>query len=271
MRNKNCDKCGGEGVIFDGDRMQECLCSVLRRLSKSMDSQIRNAKVSIEHATNPITDRAKELLYIKVSWKDAKPLIKVMMYKNPSKFIRMTSDREIRDVGVGSTSRSARGDGATEAIYNNLADLVGPPDLVIIRLNELGYKNKAAAGLLEEVLCYRADRELPTWILSDKDRPFGQGSHAWSESVDDIISTSFVKVDIPRIHVQDGENVHVEMITSQISKSAEKVKNKKLDRIDLIMEDEPKKSNEHDDSPQRSLVDLYGGGKKKTWKRNGDN
>lgn len=59
---------------------------------------------------------------------------------------------------------------------------------MIVRLNELGYKNKAAPGILEESLCYRLDREQPTWVVSDLNKPFTTGSFAWSESVWSLIT-----------------------------------------------------------------------------------
>jgi hypothetical protein len=73
------------------------------------------------------------------------------------------------------------------------------PDLMIVRLNEMHYKNKAAPGALEEAVSYRLDRDKPVWMISNIDKPFVEGSHAWSESVFDLINTSFQKISVPRI------------------------------------------------------------------------
>lgn len=194
-----CSLCGDTGVVDVQGRMTECECSLLRRLAASMPGHIRKSYVDPGHYRHPITNSTDKSLYIFASWSDMKSLIKVVMYKHFGMFIRISSDREIRDVGVGSTSRAARGDNSEEMIYNTLQDLMSPPKLVIIRLNELAYKNKAAPGFLEEALSYRMDRDLPTWLISDRDKPFGQGCYAWSQSVWDMITTMFEKVDVPRI------------------------------------------------------------------------
>jgi hypothetical protein len=164
-----------------------------------MPGHIRKSHVEPAHAVHPITNMVNKSLYVFSAWSDMKSLIKVTMYKHPNMFIKISSDREIRDVGVGATSRTSRGENSAEMIYNTLQDLMSPPHLVIVRLNELAYKNKAAPGFLEEALSYRIDRDMPTWLLTDRDKPFGQGCYAWSQSVWDIITTVFEKVDIPRI------------------------------------------------------------------------
>jgi hypothetical protein len=194
----NCDKCGSTGVIEREGKTYECQCALLRRLAASMPSFIRSTIVSKEHVVHPITDNIRNSYLIDAAWSDARAIIKVAMYKNPNIHFRITSDREIRDVGVGSTSRQARGEDAV-VVFNSLQDLMESPQVVIIRLGELGYKNKAAPGLLEEALSIRTDRGLSTWILNNKNRPFGPASYAYSETVWDLIITSFRRIDVPRI------------------------------------------------------------------------
>ena len=197
---QSCDKCGGSGVIElkDTDKARECRCAVIRRLAAAMPAHIRHADAKREHFLLPVvTGGIKKSYFIKSSWIDMKSIIKAIMMINPSKFIRVTSDREIRDIGVGATSRTARGNDVN--VYNTLEDIMCPPSLCIVRLGELSYKNKAASGLLEEALSYRLDRDLPLWVISDLDKPFGQNSFAFSSSVWDLIKSSMKEVLIPRI------------------------------------------------------------------------
>jgi hypothetical protein len=195
-----CEKCGGIGVIEKEDRLYECLCAYLRRRAAEMAPYIRKAPVNSKHLELPIIELTDKLLYVISPWADMKAIIKIVMIKNPKKYIRITSDREIRDVFVGATSRAARGDDEEQAmVFNTLQDLMDIPDLVIVRLNEMHYKNKAAPGALVEAVSFRADRDKPTWMISDTDRPFTNNSHAWSESMAELLSSGFVKTVIPRI------------------------------------------------------------------------
>lgn len=193
-----CKQCSGLGVVERDTKMYECECSFIRRMAASMPTFIRKAEVKNDHIKLPIISAFKQHLMVMSSWSDMKAVIKVLMISNPTKFIRITSDREIRDVYVGSKSRAARGD-EDGKIYNSLEDLMDLPDLSIVRLNELSYKNKAAPGALEEAVSYRTDRDKPTWLFNDVDRPFGSGSHAYSDSVADVIKTHFKTYRINRI------------------------------------------------------------------------
>lgn len=196
MNEIDCD-CGGTGVVERDGMLTECVCSILKRICMSMPPFIRKANVTEAHLESPLIRSPHLSFFITSEWADMKAIIKATMIANASLLIKITSDREIRDVFVGSKSRAARGD--DEVVFNNIEDLMSAPDLSIVRLNELTYKNKAAPGALEEALSYRMDRERPVWILSNNSRPFGMESHSYSDSVWDLIS-SLDSVHIPRIH-----------------------------------------------------------------------
>ncbi len=206
---KICEFCNGSSYFEKDGKIYECRCALLKRLAASMPIFIRDSRVKEEHANHILTNKYKGLYYIHCHWSDIKPIIKVTLIKNPNLHVKITSDREIRDVGVGATSKSAKSEDS-DSIYNTLQELVEPPHLLIIRLNELGYKNKAAPGFLEEAISIRADRNMPVWVLSDKNKPFSFNSFAYSETVWDLISQTFRTVDIPKI--ADSTN-----LTSSIS------------------------------------------------------
>jgi hypothetical protein len=193
-----CLKCGQSGSYEENGKVYECSCAVLRRLAAAMPVYIRTAPVEKKHITIGIAERVRSSLFLKAAWADVKAIIKVAMYKHPNFHFRLTSDREIRDVGVGSASRNARGEEAV-IVYNSLQELMESPKLVIVRLNELGYKNKAAPGFVEEAISIRLDRGYPVWLISDLNKPFTPGSFAYSEQLWDLICSSFDHVSIPRI------------------------------------------------------------------------
>jgi hypothetical protein len=211
-----CVKCGGSGVIEKDTKSYECECSLIKRIAAAMPVYIKRAEVRKEHLDLPIMGMTSKHILVISSWLDLKAVLKALMISNPQKLIRVTSDREIRDVYVGSKSRAARGD-EDGKIYNSLEDLMDIADLVLVRLNELSYKNKAASGALEEAVSYRVDRDKPTWLFSDTSKPFTQGSHAYSDSVNDIIKTSFRPLRIPTI-LSDFNPEFDEIIPERIKK-----------------------------------------------------
>lgn len=198
--NQECQKCGDSGILTDADgTIHECECSLYKRLAMRMPAYIRMAKVTKRHLALPICNQVKDSLFVIARWADVRAIIKAVMIRNHSLLIQMTSDRELRDVFVGSTSKTSRAEDSDQVVYNSLSDIMSPPDLMIVRLNELKYKNKAMAGVLEEALSYRLDRFRPTWVISDPTDPFGQHSHAYSQNVWEMLHTCFENVTIPQI------------------------------------------------------------------------
>lgn len=184
-------------MVEENGKLKECVCAILKRICMNMPPFIRKAEVKKAHLESPLIRSPHLSYFVSSEWSDMKAIIKATMIANASLLIKITSDREIRDVFVGSKSRAARGD--DEIVFNNIEDLMSAPDLCIVRLNELTYKNKAAPGALEEALSYRMDRERPVWVLSNNSKPFGMESYSYSDSVWDLVSSLDV-VQVPRIH-----------------------------------------------------------------------
>ncbi|KKK55482.1 hypothetical protein LCGC14_3074120, partial [marine sediment metagenome] len=150
-----CEECKGIGTVERDGQLHECVCEFLRRIASSMPPFIRRAEVLKKHVELPLLGAVDQSLFIVSAWADMRAVLKAIWIKHSRLYVRMTSDREIRDVYVGSTSRAARGVDSDEPVLNNLQDLMDSPDLVVIRLNELSYKNKAAPGALQEAFSYR--------------------------------------------------------------------------------------------------------------------
>jgi hypothetical protein len=186
-----------------------------------MPPYIRKAEIQEAHLKLPLIRAIKESYYIIASWQDMKAIIKAVMIRHPSLFLKITSDREIVDVSLGKTSRNAKGGEEKEGVYNSVQDLMDPPGLAVVRLNDLAYKNKAASGYLTEALSHRLDREKPTWLISDRLKPFGGGSPAWSPSVMDLIFSSMKQVQIPIIAPQiNYESIAPEPVQNSASSAA---------------------------------------------------
>ena len=203
-----CKACGGSGAIEKDGKFFECECSLWDRVGASMPSYILSAKFLPKHLESPLMRAFSTSCFITSTWPDMRAIIKAVMMKNHGRLVRITSDREVRDVYLGSKSR-ANSDEDSKTVYNSVEDLMGGgdpkgragggPALVVVRLNELKYKNKAAAGALEEGIISRMDYGLSTWVVSNLDDPFTTQSYAYSDSLWDLFSTAFAQVSVPRI------------------------------------------------------------------------
>lgn len=207
MTLMKCVSCtNSNGFIERDGKIYECMCSALRRIGAAMPPYIRRAKVRPEHIQLPLVKNHKKHYYIFSSWSDMKAVIKLLMIAHSTKLIKVTSDREIRDVYVGSKSRKMVAENSESEVINTLEELVEFPYLVIIRTNELSYKNKAASGAFEEAISIRLDRDKPLWIINHREKPFGKGSIAWSESVNETLHTEFEYLEIPPINSDIDED-----------------------------------------------------------------
>lgn len=220
----SCQRCGDTGIFTKpgSDTLVECQCALVRRLAASMPPHIRRANAVREHFELPLVRKPFRSAFVRSSWADMKAMVKAVVMTNPSSFVKVTSDREILDVYLGKKSRGSR-DFETrrarnaaeledsDASYNSIEDLMDLPKLCVVRLNEIGYKNKSAPGCLMEALEYRIDRDKPVWVVQDPNKPFVQGSPAWSESVWDYLTTAIPSTVIPRI----APSVTLELMDAQ--------------------------------------------------------
>lgn len=275
-----CEKCSGEGtlsvVIKDAkgevkDKLVECECAIIKRMAGAMPPEVRMAQVHKAHADHPITGMTGRSLFIKATYADMLSIIKAAIYKNNGRYVRATSDAEIRNVGVGSTSRKARGEDAKD-VYNDFSDLMEAPPLVIVWLNKLGHKNRAAPGFLIEALTVRIDKRKPTWVVSDLDYPFGPGSFSYSDALWSFLSIGFQRVEVPRIlrFDEDGTVTAVSApVTSRpVTRAEPKMDVEYAPNQQVVPKGRrPQISDEEDDTPDE-MKGMGAGNKKKFQRRN---
>ena len=188
--------CGGSGTVEKDGKLYECVCALLRRRAASMPPFIRTAELRPEHTAHKLHTQIRKSLFILATWQDMKAIVKAVMICHMNLFVRVTSDNDILHAYVGAMSKKNKGD--NEATFETVGDFIGPPGLVIVRLNAITRPNKAAAGALEEAFVCRMDQDKPTWFVSDVERPFTSTSPAHSESLWDLMEAC-AKVRVPPI------------------------------------------------------------------------
>lgn len=175
-----CVHCGGRGVI-DKDDMTAimCICTKFRllriHLSKDTPDILHAADVKESplyvlgsEKGKPSRDRTKDNLFLCGLWRNVVSHLKWTLYfKGLTYTYRIVTDERIKNVAVGNESYKGKTEDdrkLTESV-NGLRDLVEDPDLVIVRLGFLGYKNIAAPGYLKEALMIRESAGKPTWLV----------------------------------------------------------------------------------------------------------
>lgn len=204
-------QCGGRGYVFvEGKEDTTRPCP--NRWAEQANTFLGPELVSVRHARwtplfhhprdrkGPPIDRTTQNLLIRCPWTGLLPHLKrafALKYHRLGDgwFFRITDDLRLKNVGVGAESYKARSRQERDDIttYNSVADLVSEPDLVIIKLGCLGYKNVAAAGLLKEALLIRAGLNKPTWLVRDPDRPW---NHSRDPDVMHYIEQNFEQLKV---------------------------------------------------------------------------
>ncbi len=275
MQKTPCSICKGEGTVEKDGKLYECDCAFVERRAKSIPTVVRTTQVLEGHINESSVNMIGRHVHLVGHLGDMHAIIKVIAIKYPRLFIKVTSDNEIKDVHVGSMSRTAKGqDFNGSEVYNTMRDLVDPPHLLFIKLNELKTKNKAAANALLEALCYRIDQNKPTWVLTNVMDQFGRASPAFSESVDSVIR-SFQRIVIPPILPIYTESGGLDL-TPDPTQEVSKVESKKSKTVDEPQESKPKprpksRLEEEEDSMAPGLGN-YGSGnstKKRSFKKVG--
>jgi hypothetical protein len=194
--------CDGSGTIEQDGKLVLCECYWVKQALKALPPDISRVDILPAHFELPFLKDNKgvrRMLYIRGAYQDIRAVIKTVVLFNPAKWVKIISDKDILNVYVGSMSKSQRPEDYTGPIYNNIQDLVEPPDLLIIHLGMVFNKNRAAAGALEESLAHRINAARPTWAFSTYEKPFSANDPSCSPGVEEILKNSMQTVDIPRI------------------------------------------------------------------------
>lgn len=211
---KPCSSCNGEQWIrVDNLTSKPCKCLqgqlVGQHLGQAIATspRIRSPLFIPSEPSNPDStevDRTQENLFLKTSWTDLLPHLRWSLgckYNlDPTHSFLVVTDERLLQIWLGSESYTQRSRSRRdeEDTYNNLADLVNGPKLLIIRLGFLGYPNKAAPGVLKQSLGIREVSLKPTWLIEDPTQIFGPGHHAYNEEVEQYLLDHFDIVDLRR-------------------------------------------------------------------------
>lgn len=193
MPSDLCPKCGlppiegcrGTGVfVVNETTVRPCQNLYVKRLKEHLGAEIGSGKhvrgsplLQLNpEGGSPLVDLTTQNLIIQATWRALKPHLKwTLSFKGLMFRFLVITDERIKGVFLGAEAYAAKSkDVRNDApSFNSLSDLLGDGvDLAIIRVGFLGYKNRAAAGALKEILLHRESLPRPTWVIVDPERPW---------------------------------------------------------------------------------------------------
>ena len=182
-------ECGARAIIpVDSTKAKPCPNIYVQSLRNHLGPEIAGVKHDKDSPLITLTD--SDVRIQTESWRALLPHLKAALGKRGLGFsFLILADERIRYVFVGNAAYRARRREEREAsiTYNDIHDLVAEPDLVIIRVGQLGYKNIAAGGALKEALFVRDVENGPTWCVEENGTAY-LSSHSYDEEVDNIVS-----------------------------------------------------------------------------------
>lgn len=203
-----CQRCGGQGFIWqDSFNMEKCICSLEASLEQKLHDSIRGITTHI--SADKLAKSGVSLdadLYLKVPWHKARVWLASAIrerHRSRSFVHNVVSDSEILSAWLSPARRETfegdERDGLFTQRVATLEDLIRPPELLVIRLGILGYKNQAMSGILLESLMLRKEIERkPTWVVVDPDEPLVDGHRCWSSVLEKYLDNHFITKTIKR-------------------------------------------------------------------------
>ena len=182
---KKCPECNGRQWLYECKEDDEetllavpCIC-LQRELFRSFlikGSRGSRDIVNADHVKSPLytsdRDGTQENLLLRCSWETAcrhlKWALSAKYRQSNGFFFRVVDDDLLLQVWLGKKAYRARAAGVREDVesFNDLADLLEDPALVIIRLG-IAQRNRALGDVLGLALGIRDRVSKPTWVVED--------------------------------------------------------------------------------------------------------
>lgn len=252
-----CKFCKGEGTYTKDDKLYECSCSIAKRTIEQLPVYIKNGTYTRNHYRLGFLKHPDKLIYFKSYRTDFISIMKCLCLCHPFKWIKIINENDIRNVYTGSLSKASKSKDYEGIVFNNLQELVDPPQLLVIELNTLTNKNKAAPGALLESVKSRVDYGKPLWVWSDVNKPFGQDSFTYTEAVSEIFST-FYNITVPLIN-KDGLKFDTMVEDLNETEKSPVIESASMQPKKIMQPKETVKSRE-DDIELPDSVSIYGQG-----------
>lgn len=203
----DCKACGGDGVLpverteaFGAQEVRHpptfrrCQCVIFRDIISNVDRGMMGLSKAARVAKSPLAERMAEDFWITApkAWFRSH-LRHIAIRQPPTWYFKVASDADLITAWLASIALKGQDildpDAAKVSITHlTLADLVEPPELLIVRLGVKAARNEATPEVLLETLNLRDHLGLPTWIWDQPGYKLEQGHICYSPQLADYLS-----------------------------------------------------------------------------------
>lgn len=195
----DCPKCHGDGFLrgdTDGPHPPSydmCSCVLLRELRANMERTMSGLSSAPVVESSPLLDRERGNLLVTANDEWFRAHLRHVVVRNPPTwYARVCSDADLVTAWLATTSLQGNqvldpDANAVSLTHATIADLVTPPDLLIIRMGIKAARNSACSEVLVEALNLRDHADKPTWVWDTPTQRLVPGHLFHSEAVDGVL------------------------------------------------------------------------------------
>ena len=198
----NCPHCHGDGFLtkpydparpFDPPSADLCTCVVHREVLANAERGMAGLTAAPPIEASPLMDYATKSVWVTATddWMKAH-LRHVAIRRPPTWNFKVVSDANLMTAWLATAALHGNEILDPDAIavsmeHATLADLVVPPDLVVLRMGVKAARNAAAAEVLAEAINLREHAGLPTWIWDTPNHRLMPGHLFFSDAVGSLL------------------------------------------------------------------------------------
>lgn len=195
----DCPTCHGDGFLrgdTDGPHPPSydmCSCVLLRELRVNMERAMPGLSSAPVVESSPLLDRERGNLLVTGNDEWLRAHLRHVVVRNPPTwYARVCSDADLvtawlATVSLGGNQVLDPDANAVSITHATVADLVTPPDLLVIRMGIKAARNSACSEVLVEALNLRLAANKPTWVWDTPTQRLMPGHLFHSDAVDGVL------------------------------------------------------------------------------------
>jgi hypothetical protein len=199
--NSDCPKCHGDGFLrgeTDGvhpPSYDMCSCVLLRELRVNLNRGMAGLASAPTVESSPLLDKERDNLVVTASEDWFRAHLRHVALRSPlTWFFYVCTDADLITSWLATASLQGNqildpDANAVSLTHATIADLVYPPDLLVIRMGIKAARNAACAEVLAEAINLRQHARKPTWIWDQPLNRLVPGHLFHSEIIDGILRT----------------------------------------------------------------------------------
>lgn len=195
----DCPKCHGDGFLrgdTDGPHPPSydmCSCVLLRELRANMERAMPGLSGAPVVESSPLLDKERDNLLVTANDEWFRAHLRHVVVRNPPTWsVKVCSDADLVTAWLATASLQGNqvldpDANAVSLTHATIADLVTPPDLLVVRMGIKAARNAACSEVLVEAVNLRLHADKPTWVWDTPTQRLVPGHLFHSEAVDGVL------------------------------------------------------------------------------------